>query len=209
MTGFLGPFLLTMTLGGAVGLVTRRGLRAPRPGKPFALIAGAAGGVTAGFLLPQTGLPVSRSQGMGLAVTAAGGALAVVMMRLALGVFAVKGARLRTFRMAALLGAWLCLLDAVLVLAGLVLAQSHAPLAISLVIGTMFSAIAVLLLQLRRHLTDAVVALVDGPPLSDAARSLYRLLLPMTLGATALDAVLLMTAFAFADRMRQGFPIFG
>lgn len=209
MTGLLGPLLLTMTLGGAVGLVTRCGLRAPRPGLPLALMAGVAGGVTAGFLLPQSGLPVSRSPGMGLAVTAAGGALAVVMMRLAPGVFAVKGARLRTFRMAALLGAWLCLLNATLILASLVFAQSHAPLAISLVIATMFSAIAVLLLQLRRHLTDAVVALGDGPPLSDAALSLHRLLQPMSLGATALDAVLLMTALAFADRMRQGFPIFG
>jgi uncharacterized membrane protein YeaQ/YmgE (transglycosylase-associated protein family) len=209
MTGLLEPLLLTMALGGAVGLAAQRGLRAPRPGVLFALLAGAAGGVTAGFLLPQAGLPVSRSLAMGLAVTAAGAALAVVMMGALLDVFAVKEGRLRAFRMAALLGVWLCLLDAALVLASLVHVRSQSPLAVSVVVAAMFAAVALLLLQLRRHLTDAVVAVGDGPPLSDAARSLHRLLLPMTLGATALDGVLLLTAFAFASRMRQGFPIFG
>jgi hypothetical protein len=209
MTGLLGPLLLTMTLGGAVGLVTRRGLRAPRPRVPFALAAGAAGGVTAGFLLPQAGLPVSRSPAMGLAVAAAGAALAVLLMRASLGAFAVKRRQLRAFRVTALLGAWLSLLNAVLVLASLVHARSHSPLAVSVAVAAMFATVAILLLRLRRDLTEAVVAVGDGPPLYDAARSLRHLLLPMTLGATALDAVQLMAALAFLGRMRQGFPVFG
>ncbi|MGM0583916.1 MAG: hypothetical protein ACQEUZ_04640 [Pseudomonadota bacterium] len=208
-----GSLILTVALGGAVGCGLWRLPFARRPGAVAAVAAGAGGGVAAGFLLPQTGLPVSSTPIIGLTTTVAG-AVAAVLALAALGGGPASGEpRLAAFRAVCMAASLLCLLNGALVLASLLLADaahiSRMAVVASAVVAGLFAAAGVLSALVRRRLTDAVDAVARHPAMSEAAAGLRRLLGTMILAGLASDAALLMMTLAIVGRMRQGFAVFG
>lgn len=76
----LGALLLVATIGAGVGLLATR-TPVARMLAPWASITvGVIGAVLAGFVLPQLGVPVSKSLYMGVVTSALGAALPFVVL---------------------------------------------------------------------------------------------------------------------------------
>lgn len=206
----LGAALLTVLIGVAVGLLGTQ-IPAKRQTGPAASIAIAAvGAVLSGFVLPQFGVPVSKSLSMGVATSAIGAILALAVAHVLKNTSASGINRLLLFRLAWWFGGALWLANAVLVLASMPLARhaiSEQTTMISTLVAIAFSAAGFLVLRIAGQVSDICrVQVAEAPPLAHRLRGL---LTSLIVAGFAWDAILLLVGAAFLSRIGEGFAIFG
>lgn len=123
------------------------------------------------------------------------------------------GTFLSVFRFTYYAAACLCLLDAVLILASLPLADhlqiSKQALIVSLIVAFVLFAAGFLVFRISFRLSNVFLLTLPGPAAPGLASNLRALLIDMTAAAMVFVAIMGLTAVAFLDRIRQGFAIFG
>lgn len=213
MLSLPGAAMLAATIGAAVGMVATRVPTRRKPMLPSSIAIGVAGAVFAGFVLPQLGVPVSKSLTMGMVTSAIGAALAMAAWHM-LRNRSFRGAvRLRLFCFAWRVAGGLCFVNAGLVLASMPLATiervSQQTVTVSVIVAIVLVAAGFLVLRIASQVLAVHRSQLRESMASTIADPLQGLLASLILAGVALDAILGLVVVALLGRIGEGFAIFG